>query len=222
MEGIFITGSDTNVGKTVLSAGLMKLLHGFKKVTYWKPIQTGTIVSDDTNEVRSLTEFGPDCFLEPAYRFPDPLAPRHAAKKWEKEIDVEQIMTQFNNRPDKSRFLVTEGAGGLLVPINDTQTQKDLIQKLGMPVIIAAEDRVGAINHTLLTIEACRQAGIPILGIVLSRAKGTFGNSESIALFGKVEILAEFPPYEDLRMVVAQVGAHPRLREMFGVPSMPS
>jgi dethiobiotin synthase len=158
MEGIFVVGVDTNVGKTLLSAGLLKLMHGSRKVAYWKPVQTGTILGDDTNEVRSLTEFGPECFLEPAYRFPDPVAPRYAAKKWGKQIELSVIVDQFKKR-ENDRFLIVEGAGGFLVPLNDELTQKDLIKALDLPVLLVAEDRVGAINHTVLTIEAVRHAG---------------------------------------------------------------
>ncbi len=222
MESIFVTGSDTNVGKTIVSAGLLKLMHGFRKVCYWKPIQTGTIMSDDTNDVRTMVEYGPECFMEPVYRFPDPLAPRHAAQKWGKEIDVDLVVKTYQDRPDKDRFMIVEGAGGIEVPLNDKESQRSLIKKLGLPVLIVAEDRIGAINHTLLTIEAARRDGISILGVILSKAKGTYGNSESISHFGKVEVLAEFPPYEDSRSVVAQVSCHPRLREIFNVPPMPA
>jgi dethiobiotin synthase len=221
MDGLFVIGADTNVGKTMLSAGLLKLLHGSRKVCYWKPIQTGTVLSDDTSDVKAFTEFPAECFMEPTYRFPEPLAPRHAAQKWNKQIDLEVITKQYRERADKSGFVIVEGAGGLMVPITDTETQRELIQKIGLPVIIAAEDRVGAINHTLLTIEACRKADIQIVGVVLSKAQGNLGNAESIAQFGKVEILAEIPHFEDARTVVAQVGAHPRLRQLLGVPAMP-
>ncbi len=222
MEGIFITGADTNVGKTVLCAGLLKIMHGARKVCYWKPIQTGTVLADDTHEVRALTEFGDECFMEPAYRFPDPLAPRHAAQKWNKEISLDGIVKLYKSRAEKDRFVVAEGAGGLLVPINDQYTQKDLIQRLGLDVIIVAEDRVGAINHTLLTLQACREAGIGVVGVVLSKTQGTFGNAESISHFGKVEILAEIPTSDNPRTVVAQVGGNARLRALFGASSMPA
>lgn len=222
MESIFITGSDTNVGKTIISAGLLKLMHGHRKVRYWKPIQTGTIMNDDTNDVRAMVEYGPECFMEPAYRFPEPLAPRHAAKKWGKEIDVDHVVQIYQDRPDKERFTIIEGAGGIEVPLNDRETQRHLIKKLGLPILIVAEDRIGAINHTVLTIEAARREGVEIAGVILSKAKGTYGNADSIAHFGKVEVLAEFPPYEDSRTVVAQVSCHPRLRQMFGVPPMPA
>ncbi len=221
MEGIFVAGVDTNVGKTVVCAGLMKLLDGFKKASYWKPIQTGTIVGDDTKDVQAMTGLGPDAFMEPSYRFAEPLAPRDAAKKWGKTIDIGGIASAFSNRADKSRVVIVEGAGGLLVPLNENSTQKDLISKLGLPVLLISEDRVGAINHTLLTIEACRVAHIAVAGVILTKCRGGQGNAESISHFGKVEVLAELPPYEDSRTVIAQVSCNERLRKFFEVPAMP-
>ena len=122
-------------------------MHGFRKVHYWKPVQTGTINGDDTNDIRAMVELGPECFMEPTYRFAEPLAPRHAAKKWDKQIDIDEIVKQYATDPNDA-FTIIEGAGGLLVPINDKETQKDLIKKFGLPVLLIAEDRIGAINHT--------------------------------------------------------------------------
>jgi malonyl-CoA O-methyltransferase len=221
MEGIFVAGVDTNVGKTAVCAGLMKLLDGHKTASYWKPIQTGTIVGDDTKDVQALTGLGPDSFLEPSYRFAEPLAPRDAAKKWGKTIEISEIVAGFRNRADKSRLVVVEGAGGLLVPLNEQSTQKDLIVQLGLPVLLISEDRMGAINHTLLTIEACRTAKIQVAGVILTKCRGSHGNAESISHFGKVEVLAELPPYEDSRTVIAQVSCNERLRRFFEVPPMP-
>jgi dethiobiotin synthetase len=221
MEGIFVAGVDTNVGKTLVCAGIMKLLDGFKKVSYWKPIQTGTIVGDDTKDIKAMLGLGNECFMEPAYRFAEPLAPRDAAKKWGKTIDIHQIASTFHSRADKSRLVIIEGSGGLLVPINEENTQKDLISEIGLPVLLVSEDRVGSINHTLLTIEACRQASIAVAGVVLTKCQGARGNAESITHFGKVEVLAELPPYEDAMTVIAQVSCNERLRRFFGVPAMP-
>lgn len=222
MEGIFVTGADTNVGKTVVSAGLLKLMHGFRKVHYWKPVQTGTVMNDDTDDIRAMVELGPECFMEPTYRFADPLAPRHAAKKWGKHIDLNEIAKQYANRPNPDAFTIIEGAGGLLVPMNDEETQKDLIKKLGLPVLLIAEDRIGAINHTLLALAECRHENIPVLGVILTKAQGTYGNAENISHFGKVEILAEIQPYEDSKTLIAQVSCNKRLRELFLVPAMPA
>ncbi|MBY0370941.1 dethiobiotin synthase [bacterium] len=220
MDGVFITGVDTNVGKTVIAAGILKLLHGTHAACYWKPVQTGTVMGDDTNDVQAITELGSDCFMDPVYRFPEPLAPRHAAQKWGKQVEMSALVSAFESRP-RDRVLVIEGAGGLLVPLNDKDTQRDLIKRLGLPAILVAEDRVGSINHTLLTLEACRAQNIQVLGVILTKTKGTLGNADSITHFGKTEILADIPLSEDKRSAVAQVSCHPRLRKLFGVTPIP-
>jgi dethiobiotin synthase len=223
MEGVFVIGIDTGVGKTSVCAGLVKLLHGTRKVVYWKPVQTGTIVGDDTKEVKRLTEFPAETYMEPAYRFPDPLSPHWAAKKWGKTIDLAAMQAQFAERKKTAggAFFVLEGAGGLLVPYNSQELQIDFIRKIGMPMLIIAEDRVGAINQTLLTLNAARDHKLPILGVILTRSRRTLGNAEAITHFGKCDILAEFDPVEDVRTLVGQVGAHSRLREVFQVGSLP-
>lgn len=221
MAGIFVIGVDTGVGKTIVSAGLMLLLNGTRKLQYWKPVQTGTIVGDDTTEVRNLSGLNNESFTEPTYKFPDPLSPHMAAKKWNKEIDVKELIRVAKEREADGAFLVVEGAGGLLVPFNEHELQIDFIKATKFPVIIVAQDRVGAINQTLLTANAARAVGIDIVGVVLTRSRGQFGNSESIATFGKLDILAEFPPTDDKRSLVAQVGANEKLRNYFKVPRLP-
>src|SRR4051812_4109951 len=97
MDGIFVTGTDTGVGKTTVSAGLLALLHG-KNAVYWKPVQTGTVIGDDTEEVKALTEFGPESYMVPAYRFPDPVAPSIAAVKWKKPISMDTLLEEWKKR----------------------------------------------------------------------------------------------------------------------------
>jgi dethiobiotin synthase len=222
MDGVFITGTDTNVGKTSLSAGLLRMLYGSKPVVYWKPVQTGTMLGDDTKEVLSLSKIeDPAVVIEPTYRFTDPVSPHFAAKKWGKRIEVSEIVAQFEREKKQGKFLLVEGAGGLLVPFNERELQLDLILRLKLPLIIATVDRVGAINQTLLTLNACRKANIDVLGVVVTRSRGNLGNSEAIAEFGKVEILAEFPPIDDLTSMTALVAANPRLRELFQLQPLP-
>lgn len=221
MEGIFITGIDTGVGKTVVAAGLLKAVHGHNKAAYWKPVQTGTIVGDDTGDIRAMLEISDDSFIEPVYRFPDPVSPHYAAKKWGKVIEVAEIGKRFDELRAQGRFLIVEGAGGLLVPYSETELQADLISRTKLPLLIVASDRVGAINQCLLTLNACRDHGFRVLGIVMTKSRGNLGNAEAIAHFGKVEILAELPPSENSRSVAAQVSVHPRLRKMLGLPDLP-
>lgn len=219
MESVFITGTDTSVGKTTICAGLLKLLYGTKDVVYWKPVQTGTIVGDDTREVKAMTGLPDTCFAEPSYRFPDPVSPHMAAEKWGKTVELDVLCKDFEKL--KGRFAVVEGAGGLLVPLNDKHLQIDFIKKTGLPVIIVGQDRVGAINHTLLTLNACRDAKIPVVGVVLTRCRMTLGNGPVISKFGQIEVLATVAPVDDTRTLVAQVASHPRLRQLFNVAELP-
>ena len=221
MESVFVIGTDTGVGKTTICAGLVKLLHGGKKVAYWKPVQTGTIVGDDTADVKSLTGLNETCFIEPAYRFPEPLSPNMAAKKWNKEINLDRLVDIYKKKRSEDVFVVIEGAGGILVPYNETELQIDLLRKLSVPIIVVAQDRVGAINQTLLTVRVAREAKLNVAGVILSRTRGTFGNAENIAKFGAVEILAQIPDTQDKFMLVAEVGANDRLRALFNVPKLP-
>ncbi len=220
MEGVFVTGTDTGVGKTVVCAGLLKLLHASHHAIYWKPVQTGTIVGDDTKAVQSLSSIQAMSFWEPSYRFPEPLSPHMAAQKWGRRVELDVLKKRFHEK-SKETFLIIEGAGGILVPFNETTLQIDFILATKFPLLIVSEDRVGAINQTLLTLNAARDVKIPVLGVILTKARKTLGNAEAISQFGKVEVLAEFDPTEDSRSVVAQVGANPRLRELFNAQTLP-
>jgi len=199
----------------------LKLLYGSRKVCYWKPVQTGTIVSDDTRDAKVLTSLPDDCFVEPTYRFAEPVAPYLAAKKWGKSIELDELFRAYDEKHRQGYFMVVEGAGGLLVPFNEKALQIDLIKRLNLTVLYVSEDRVGAINQTLLTLRVAREEKLTTLGVVLTRSRRTFGNAESIAHFGKVEIVAEFDPADDVKTLVAQVGANQRLRELFKVPVLP-
>ncbi len=222
MNGVFVIGTDTGVGKTVICAGLLKLLHTPKKAVYWKPVQTGTIVGDDTKAVRAFSTLPADACWEPCYRFPEPLSPHMAAQKWGKTVEPQLLKKAFSEIVEKKHFAIVEGAGGILVPLNEEYLQIRLVKDLGLPVLLVSEDRVGAINQTLLTLNALRTENIPTLGVILTKARKTLGNAQAIAQFGKVEILAEFDPTEDSRMIVAQVSANDRLRQLFDIQTLPS
>lgn len=223
MDGVFVTATDTGVGKTTVAAGLLKLLHGSRNVCYWKPIQTGTVIGDDTKDVIELTELGSDAFMDPGYRFADPVAPYLAARAWKKEIDIERLVKLFNEAKTAGKFIITEGAGGVLVPLSKEVLLIDLIEKLKIPVLLVAPDTLGTINQTLLTVNALREKEIEILGVILTRSsqQSGRGNAECISHFGKVKILAEFREQSDRRTVISQVSCDPALRKMFNVPEIP-
>lgn len=222
MEGLFVAGTDTGVGKTTICAGLMKMLYGARTVNYWKPVQTGTIVGDDTKDIQRLTEIPVENFWETKYSFAEPLAPAHAAKKWNKTIELSEIVSAYKSHKKKDTFVIIEGAGGVLVPLTQKHLQIDLMKALALPVLIVGEDRLGTINHTLLTLRACKEIGLEVAGVVLTKSVENFGNKESIEEFGDVEVLAQLAPWEDSKTLIGMVGGNARLREFFRLPPMPA
>lgn len=177
MRGLFVTGTDTGVGKTVLSAALMLR---YPEARYWKPIQTGP--DDDTGEVRRLS--GGQVITE-GIRLPDPVSPHLAAQRVEMSIDLDALVSPVRATP-----VIVEGAGGVLVPVNDSQTMADLMVLLGLPVIVAARSTLGTINHTLLTIEALRARALRIAGVVMI-GDGNADNRAAIERYGNVAVIAE-------------------------------
>src|SRR5215831_11528812 len=154
----FVTGTDTNVGKTVLSAVLVGALNR----KYWKPIQTGASQGTDRETVLRLVDGKPDRAFSETYIFDPPVSPHLAARLAGVVIKLSNI-----RRPDCDDALIIEGAGGLLVPINDDALMTDVIHRLGVPIVIATRSGLGTINHTLLTVAAARNAQIEIIGVVM-------------------------------------------------------
>ena len=182
--GVFVTGTDTGIGKTLVSAILARAWNA----DYWKPVQTGVAEEPgDTDTVAGLAQLPPERLHLPAYVLQAPLSPWAAAPLEDAELDATTIVP-----PDTDAPLIVEGAGGLYVPIDDRHMMIDLIARLGMPVVLAARG-LGTINHTLLSLEALRRRGIPVLGVVMSGPLSP-GNREAIERFGEVRVLAEIPP----------------------------
>ena len=177
---IFITGTNTNIGKTLISSWLC-LHSGYH---YFKPIQTGSNLDSDTIQVQDLSK---TTTYEEVYKYKEPLSPHLAARLENDEIDMTQITLE-----GKSQNLIIEGAGGVLVPLDDQNFMIDLIIQMQVSVIIIACSSIGTINHTLLTIEALRRRSIKILGVITN---GDINpeNNEAIEKFGKTKILFSFP-----------------------------
>lgn len=157
-QRFFITGIGTEVGKTIASAVVTEAL----KADYWKPIQAGDLENSDTHKVRSLISNDKSVFHPNSFALKTPMSPHAAA-----EIDGVKITSGLIQEPQTGNDLVIEGAGGLLVPINDNETILDLI-KPNHKVIIVSRHYLGSINHTLLTIEALKQRGLDCFGIIFS------------------------------------------------------
>lgn len=164
----FITGISTDVGKTIASAICVEAL----KADYWKPIQAGELEHSDTQKVKDLVSNKTVKFHNGAYNLTAPMSPHAAAK-----IDGITILSEKIKRPNTKNNLVIEGAGGLLVPLNDTETILDLIQPKDK-VIVVSRHYLGSINHTLLTLEIIKQRGLTVHGIIFSGDKNE--DTESI------------------------------------------
>ena len=180
MRGLFVTGTDTGVGKTVLAAALMLR---YPDACYWKPIQTGP--DDDTSEVRRLSG---GQVLDQGIRHPDPVSP-HLSRM---PIDLNALAGQASETP-----LIIEGAGGVLVPVNESQTMADFMALLGLPVIVATRTTLGTINHTVLTLEALRARALRVAGVVMI-GDCNADNRAAIERYGKIRVIAEMPRFDPL------------------------
>ena len=155
---IFITGISTDVGKTVASAIVVEAL----QADYWKPIQAGDLENSDSHKVKSLISNSKTQIFENSYQLKTPASPHYAAEIDNIKIDLKKII-----EPKTENHLVIEGAGGLFVPLNQTDCVIDLIQP-EYQVIIVSRHYLGSINHSLLTIEALKSRKINIAGIIFS------------------------------------------------------
>jgi|SRR5579883_2021836 len=181
---LFITSTDTEVGKTVISAMLALGLGG----GYWKPVRTG--LPRDTDWVREYTGLDRKHFFKESYMFAPPISPHQAAKMEGTTIELDKIIM-----PDYSPLphLIVEGAGGVMVPLNDHQTILDLILYLKLPALVVARSVLGTINHTVLTVEMLRRHHVPIFGIVMNGPKHE-ENRQAIEQHAKVKVIAEVEP----------------------------
>jgi len=188
-RGVFVTGTDTNVGKTVVAACLAVAWNA----GYWKPIQTG-LAGDpgDTAMLTALAGLPAERVFGPVYALQAPLSPHAAAAAERVTIDLDAIA-----RPPTRQFLIVEGAGGILVPLNPSALMIDLIRKLGLPAILVAPSTLGTINHTLLSLDALRARQVPIAGVVMNGPPDA-GNRRAIEQFGGARVLAELPRVEPL------------------------
>ena len=190
MKGIFVTGTDTGVGKTVAAAALMHRFRGAGPLRYWKPIQTGIEIDDDTASVRRLGACSGDELFDQGVRLPKPVSPHLAAHWAGQRIDLAELRGLV--RDDGETTWIVEGAGGLLVPVNETQTMADWIASLELPVLVVARSALGTINHTLLTLEALRTRALRVAGVMLI-GEPNADNRAAIEQYGRVQVVAEMP-----------------------------
>lgn len=174
---VFITGTDTNVGKTLVASWLC--LHtGYE---YFKPIQTGSIQSTDSHTISLLSN---SLTHKEVYLYKAPVSP-HLASKLEGEfIDLTKIQVPKINQ------LIIEGAGGVMVPLNQNKFMIDLIKQLKVPVILVTRSTLGTINHTLSSLMALRSRKIPTLGVIVN-GESNHDNCDAIEYYGQTKVLAQ-------------------------------
>ncbi|WP_243371324.1 dethiobiotin synthase [Geotalea sp. SG265] len=209
-KGIFITGTDTGVGKTIVSAVIARLLSNRGlSVGVMKPVTSGCIqvgsnlISEDAELLKwavHARESDPD--VTP-YLLREPLAPSMAAERDKVRIDFSAIKAAYERLAAKYDFVIVEGAGGLMVPLAGGLLTADLINYLGLPLIVVARPNLGTVNHTLLTTFAARQMGIPVRGIIVNNYPAIPDTAEEYAphLLGSLSgapLLGVFPRSESL------------------------
>lgn len=172
MSGLFITGTDTNVGKTIVTAGIAAYLRerGFD-AGVMKPVESGGLSgspSSDSVFLKKVSQSADDLDLINTYAFEPPVAPGVAARLEGVEISFERILESYHRLELLHRVVLVEGAGGLCVPLGRKRSVVDLIAALGAPALLVARQGLGTINHTLLSLEFLAARGIPVAGIVLN------------------------------------------------------
>jgi dethiobiotin synthetase len=185
---IVVTGTDTDVGKTVFCAGLARLLDG----AYWKPVQAGLEGETDSEVVRRLSALPEDRIHAEGWRLRTPASPH-----WAAELDGVAIDPQALRLPEGNRPLIVEGVGGLMVPLTRRTLFIDVLARWGARTVLCARTRLGTINHTLLSIEALRGRAIPLLGVAFI-GESHPDNERTIATTGNVRVLGRLPHLDPL------------------------
>ncbi len=185
---LFVTGIGTGIGKTIVSAILVEKL----KADYWKPIQSGDLDNSDTDKVRRLvsnptSKFHPEC-----YRLTQPFSPHKSAA-----LDGIEICLENFTIPATENQLVIEGAGGLMVPLNNQDLMIDLIDHLNAEVILIIQHYLGSINHSLLSLEVLKIRNIPVEGIIFNGQSDKY--SEDIILkHYPIKVIARIPELNNI------------------------
>ena len=193
---IFVTGTDTDVGKTIVSSWIC--LH--TKAAYWKPVQTG--FDSDKSFVSNIS--GVEC-IEEVYKLKNPLSPYDASRIEGVKIEKSKF---FDKIPNKS---VIEGAGGVLVPIAHDFLMTDLIKHTNSKVLIVAKSRLGFLNHIFMTVEALRSRDIQILGIIIN---GETDKKDTIEMFSKEKVLKILPFSESIEKELINIELPKEIKEV--------
>ncbi len=176
---IFVTGIDTNIGKTIVSAILVEAL----KADYWKPVQAGDLESSDSKTVAALISNKKSNIHAEAFRLQTAMSPHYAAY-----LDKVKIVLKDIHIPETSNNLIIEGAGGVMSPINFEETNLDLIKHVNAKTILVSKNYLGSINHTLMSIELLKKNNVDIVGIIFN-GKSDEVSEEYILKYSGLELL---------------------------------
>lgn len=219
MTGLFVTATDTGVGKTVITAALaLALKERGRDVAVVKPVQSGAYAADPEGDAATLKRLAqlpePPEEIAP-FSFAAPLAPLVAARLEGRELALDQVAATVLQRAHGRETVLVEGAGGLLVPVGAGWTVADLTAALRLPLLIVARAALGTVNHTLLTLAEARRRGLEVIGVVLNGhvpAPGPdLANAEMIEAFGDTPVLGQTPKLdgpitpEALRIVASHI-----------------
>jgi dethiobiotin synthetase len=188
VSAFVVAGTDTGVGKTVFSAALV----GALRAAYWKPVQAGLDGETDSEIVARLAGLEPERILPEAFRLRTPASPHLAARLDGLAIDPARL-----DPPPTPCPLVIETAGGVMTPLTLDATNADLLARWRLPVVVVARTRLGTINHSLLTLEALRRRGAPVLGVAFIGEEDAEAQS-AIARMGETRILGRLPQLSPL------------------------
>jgi len=209
--GLFVTGTDTGVGKTLITAGLAAALRGRGiDVGVMKPVETGCpsrrgrLMPLDAMMLREASGSRDALHLINPYRFREPLAPIVAAQRSGRRIDIGKIRERFGHLVDRHRAILVEGAGGLMVPITETSSFLDLAALLRLPLLVVIGSRLGALNHARLTVEAALHARLSVVGAILNHPTGdrSLARKTNLSILRRllpVLVVAEIPHIADIR-----------------------
>jgi dethiobiotin synthetase len=213
MKGVFVTGTGTGVGKTVVCGLLAGFLRGRgMRVTTQKWVETGGADGPSDIDVHRLLmgDSGPAPEPPPAdrcpYRFSLPASPHLAAAREGRRVDPAVLEAAYRRLEGTHDAVLVEGAGGFLVPLSEELLTGDLVARIGLPVLVVAANRLGCVNDALLTVEAVRRRGVPLLGLVFNRFPGEGGgtpaealadNPRIVAELSRTAVLGEVPPLPD-------------------------
>ena len=185
-----LCGTDTDIGKTLISSFFVRGLSAF----YWKPIQSGIGIETDSEAVYRLSKINKKKILKEAYIFNEPVSPH-----WAAEIDQKIIKRESLTLPEVNGPLIVETAGGLMVPLTRDFLQIDQIKDWDLPVIIVCRSSLGTLNHTLLSIEALKKRKIKILALIIN-GKKHLDNPKTLSEFSGLPIIAEFPYLKNIEI----------------------